>query len=575
MERYDKWLPEKAENRKALRLFGLTAMVLLLLLLANALYVVYGTRYSEYAVTKDVTIELLKDDGSSEIVSPEQVFPDGSRVRIQVPLPSRNPSHQYTLAFTTVRAYSRVLWNGKVLDSYDESHVSRSHNFGAVPMLVELPGESMGSAVTIEEELLSHNPQLYLGDILVIPTKKSYSYFLSGEGFLFTIYHTLLLISLLAVLILLFFKKTPMVKKGLSIALFVASFDLWSLGYHHMLGFWIRSPYIDSLLEYGALYFLPAPFLCYLSLSETDKTRKNVGRLLAAVFLILFIFASISQAAGLFTLDDLLPILHIFILTAGIFICFQLLHPRKEEKIWNVLVRWGIFISSGAAALVILQYYFANSQSLLSFRFMQALSTWALLIFIFSVTLSFCCQLLSQYEEAQEKKAALHLAFHDSLTGLLNHAGIFRTAEKLDPQKPYSLLFLDLNGLKEVNDLLGHEKGDTFLRRMADILRKTTGKEAHCGRFGGDEFVVILPEKKEEELQQLTCHISCLLSALKGKPGMPKDPSASFGWSIHTPSQNTSFEEHLKEADDRMYQAKEAYRKSHPLEAGRIFTREK
>lgn len=575
MERYDKWLPEKAENRKALRLFGLTALVLLLLLLTNALYVVYGTRYSEYAVTKDVTIELLRDDGSSEIASPEQVFPDGSRVRIHVPLPSRNPSHQYTLAFTTVRAYSRVLWNGKVLDSYDESHVSRSHNFGAVPMLVELPRESMGSAVTIEEELLSHNPQLYLGDILVIPTKKSYSYFLSGEGFLFTIYHTLLLISLLAVLILLFFKKTPMVKKGLSIALFVASFDLWSLGYHHMLGFWIRNPYIDSLLEYGALYFLPAPFLYYLSLSETDKSRKNVGRLLAAGFLILFIFASISQAAGLFTLDDLLPILHIFILTAGIFICFHLLHPRKEEKIWNVLVRWGIFISSGAAALVILQYYFANSQSLLSFRFMQALSTWALLIFIFSVTLSFCCQLLSQYEEAQEKKAALHLAYHDSLTGLLNHAGIFKAADKLDPKKPYSLLFMDLNGLKEVNDLQGHLSGDAFIKRMADILRSSAGDRTLCGRVGGDEFVILFPPEKAETLQPVMEKIQNKLASLQGQPHMPKDPSASFGWSIHTPSQNTSFEEHLKEADDRMYQAKEAYRKSHPLEAGRVFTREK
>ena len=70
-------------------------------------------------------------------------------------------------------------------------------------------------------------------------------------------------------------------------------------------------------------------------------------------------------------------------------------------------------------------------------------------------------------------------------------------------------------------------------------------------------------------------NISRRLSTLKGKPGMPKDPSASFGWSIHTLSQNTSFEEHLKEADDRMYKAKEAYRKSHPLEAGGVFMREK
>lgn len=575
MERYDKWLPEKAENRKALRLFGLAALVLLLLLLFNAWYVVHGTRYSEYAVTSAVTIELLRDDGSWEAAAPDRKFSAGSRVRLHVPVPAHNPAHQYTLAFTSIRAYTRVSWNGEVLATYDESHVSRSHNFGAVPMLVELPGESMGSAVTIEEELLSHNPQLYLGDILVIPTKKSYSYFLSGEGFLFTIYHTLLLISLLAMLILFFFKKTPMVKKGLSIALFVASFDLWSLGYHHMLGFWIRNPCIDSLLEYGALYFLPAPFLCYLSLSETDKTRKNVGRLLAAGFLILFIFASISQAAGLFTLDDLLPILHIFILTAGIFICFQLPHPRKEEKIWNVLVRWGIFISSGAAALVTAQYNFTSDPSLLHIRFMQALATWALLIFVLSIPLSFCCQLLSQAEEAQQKKAVLRLAYHDSLTGLLNHAGIFHAAKKLDAQKPYSLLFLDLNGLKEVNDLQGHDKGDHFLHHMADILRKITGKEAHCGRFGGDEFVVILPEKKEEALQQMIQNISRCLSTLKGKPGMPQDPSASFGWSIHTPSQNTSFEEHLKEADDRMYQAKEAYRKSHSLEAGRVFMRER
>lgn len=566
---------EKAENRKALRLFGLTALVLLLLLLANALYVVYGTRYSEYAVTKDVTIELLKDDGSSEAASPQQVFPDGSRVRIHVPLPLRTPSHQYTLAFTTVHAYSRVLWNGKVLASYDESHVSRSHNFGAVPMLVELPEESMGSTVTIEEELLSHNSQLYLGNILVMPTRKSYSYFLSGEGFLFTIYHTLLLTSLLTALILLFFKKTPLVKKGLSIALFVASFDLWSLGYHHMLEFWIRNPYIDSLLEYGALYFLPAPFLYYLSLSETDKSRKKVDRLLAAGFLTLFILASISQATGLFTLDNLLPILHICILTTGIFICFNLLHPREKEKIWNVLVRWGIFISSGAAALVILQYYFANSQSLLSFRFIQVLSTWALLIFIFSVTLSFCCQLLSQAEEAQEKKAALHLAYHDALTGLYNHAGIFHIAKSLDIRKSYALLFMDLNGLKEVNDLYGHEAGDSFLCSMAKILSSVTPSSAFCGRLGGDEFIILLPPHETDSLFPLIKTIREKMQGLKGMPHMPKDPSASFGWSIHEPSQPLTFDDHLKEADDRMYEEKEKYKLTHPAEAGRNFRREK
>lgn len=58
-------------------------------------------------------------------------------------------------------------------------------------------------------------------------------------------------------------------------------------------------------------------------------------------------------------------------------------------------------------------------------------------------------------------------------------------------------------------------------------------------------------------------------------PQMPKDPSASFGWSIHAPAQPLTFEDHLKEADDRMYQEKAAYKKSHPVEAGRNFRREK
>lgn len=575
MEPYDQWLADNPANRKALRLFGLAALVLLLLLLFNAWYVVHGTRYSEHAVTSAVTIELLRDDGSWEAAAPDRKFSAGSRVRLHVPVPAHNPAHQYTLAFTAIRAYTRVSWNGEVLAAYDESHVSRSHNFGSVPMLVEIPQKALGSSITIEEELTGHNPRPFLGDILVMPTKMSYTYYLQGEDLLFVIYHTLLMISLCAAAVLLFTRKNLMVKKGLSIALFVASFDLWSMGYHHMLGFWIKSPYLESLLEYGSLYFLPAPFLYYLYLSEKDGHRRRIYHILSLLFLALFAAALFLESLTLYTLDDILPLLHISILCAGPLVCWYQLRPLGKEKIWNVLARWGILISSGAAALVTAQYYFTSDPSLLHIRFMQALATWALLIFVLSITLSFCYQFLAQSAEAQQKKAALRLAYHDSLTGLLNHAGIFKAADKLDPQKPYSLLFMDLNGLKEVNDLQGHLSGDAFIKRMADILRSSAGDRTLCGRVGGDEFVILFPPEKAETLQPVMEKIQNKLASLQGQPHMPKDPSASFGWSIHTPSQNTSFEEHLKEADDRMYQAKEAYRKPHPLEAGRIFTREK
>ena len=70
-------------------------------------------------------------------------------------------------------------------------------------------------------------------------------------------------------------------------------------------------------------------------------------------------------------------------------------------------------------------------------------------------------------------------------------------------------------------------------------------------------------------------HIQEKMQGLKDMPHMPKDPSASFGWSIHEPSQPLSFDDHLNEADDRMYEEKEKYKLTHPAEAGRNFKREK
>lgn len=125
--------------------------------------------------------------------------------------------------------------------------------------MAELPASTYGSTITIEEELLSSTSIPYIGDIFVIPTRKSYTYYLQREGFFFILYHALLTLSLSTFLVLLFLKKSLLIKKGLAISLFLTSFILWCLCYHHMTAFWIDSPYINSLLEYGSLYFLPAP----------------------------------------------------------------------------------------------------------------------------------------------------------------------------------------------------------------------------------------------------------------------------------------------------------------------------
>lgn len=263
-----KWLQSQGENKRAFYIFAILSLVLCFFLIVNACYVIYGTRYNEYKVTQNATIDLVKPDGTiQKNINPRFSYPGGSRIRIHVPVSLHSDKKQYTLAFTAARVYYQVSWNGQILSYYDESRISRNHNFGAVICMAELPASTYGSTITIEEELLSSTSIPYIGDIFVIPTRKSYTYYLQREGFFFILYHALLTLSLSAFLVLLFLKKSLLVKKGLAISLFLTSFILWCLCYHHMTAFWIDKSLHQfssgirlSLLPAGPPSLLPFPF---------------------------------------------------------------------------------------------------------------------------------------------------------------------------------------------------------------------------------------------------------------------------------------------------------------------------
>jgi GGDEF domain-containing protein len=93
--------------------------------------------------------------------------------------------------------------------------------------------------------------------------------------------------------------------------------------------------------------------------------------------------------------------------------------------------------------------------------------------------------------------AALWRARHDPLTELPNRARLHELidAELRRPGRPaVTVLFLDVDGFKEVNDSLGHEVGDDLLRQLAERLARRTRAGDTVGRLGGDEFVVLCPD---------------------------------------------------------------------------------
>lgn len=88
-----------------------------------------------------------------------------------------------------------------------------------------------------------------------------------------------------------------------------------------------------------------------------------------------------------------------------------------------------------------------------------------------------------------------HVAHHDTLTGLLNRAGleaaISPTAQRLERRGHQSLTFVDLDHFKQVNDTLGHKVGDEVLKATAGVISRMVGNSGICGRWGGEEFLVL------------------------------------------------------------------------------------
>ena len=107
--------------------------------------------------------------------------------------------------------------------------------------------------------------------------------------------------------------------------------------------------------------------------------------------------------------------------------------------------------------------------------------------------------LASTAHRCREEERSHHLATRDALTGLLNRRGLVREVgawTSLDAVDPLSVVFVDLNGFKSVNDRLGHRTGDEVLRAAADALRQTVRGDDLVARLGGDEFVVVVPSIK-------------------------------------------------------------------------------
>ena len=159
------------------------------------------------------------------------------------------------------------------------------------------------------------------------------------------------------------------------------------------------------------------------------------------------------------------------------------------------------------------------------------------------------------------------LSITDELTGLFNRRGFFTLGEQhiklANRQKTkVFMLYVDLDGLKGINDTLGHKAGDLALVLMADCLKKSFRDSDAVARIGGDEFVVFPVETAGENIGSIISRFQESLKICNVETNREYGLSASVGVACYDPANPCSLDDLLIDADRNMYERKEHNHKS-------------
>ena len=148
---------------------------------------------------------------------------------------------------------------------------------------------------------------------------------------------------------------------------------------------------------------------------------------------------------------------------------------------------------------------------------------------------------------------------YDVLTGVRNRRAFDSHKATLFPARNYSLIVFDINGLKPVNDNMGHKEGDKLIMGVANLLANSFYGIGKIYRIGGDEFCIICDEKDEKRVSLALAEMEESIARANKNNRNKFTISVSYGMEIHKADDNRDSQEVFNTADGRMYEMKQDY----------------
>jgi len=210
------------------------------------------------------------------------------------------------------------------------------------------------------------------------------------------------------------------------------------------------------------------------------------------------------------------------------------------------------------AALVLSPLYFKkNTFGYIAFDFRHASCS---MQHVWVKNLRLALENLRTQEELRQYSVALEgISLQDPLTGVLNRRGLEKYMEPLlapEAQGMLFVIFVDLDGLKQINDTYGHAAGDEAIQVLADILRHGSRPGDIIARIGGDEFVCAGLVPNDEALRSILFSMQSYGTLFNERSARRYRVNASYGWYLQQGGQKLSIMQMIDEADRHLYEQK-------------------
>lgn len=300
----------------------------------------------------------------------------------------------------------------------------------------------------------------------------------------------------------------------------------------------------------NSIFLLILIFLIY----PCYKFRNNlqVERYLPFFAIGIFVFSLCRDAYVVGVVSPVSMIAYVSLVTVGL-----VLFPRV--LVYSMLIPASIFLTVCGYLSYTNQLAYAPVFTIDGKLFFNGF--WLASMFYFILPILAICLvlfeiLLSQWRHRE--KLIQHLSQIDPLTNLFNRRSINQCLDALNNQTPesYALVLLDLDHFKKINDHYGHDKGDETLIRVSHVLTQLLRESDVVGRFGGEEFILVLKNSNLEKARQVAerCRAAIQQIEIFSDEGERIPVTASFGIALSSPDLRP--QQLLSQADKALYQAK-------------------